>query len=48
MLGDVLSPPLIGVISDATDGNLPLALTLVPVFIVLGGGVWLLGWRRVR
>lgn len=48
VLGDVLSPPLIGVISDATDGNLPLALTLVPVFIVLGGGVWLLGWRRVR
>jgi MFS family permease len=48
VLGDVLSPPLIGVISDATDGNLPLALILVPVFIVLGGGVWLLGWRRVR
>lgn len=48
VLGDVLSPPLIGVISDATDGNLPMALSLVPVFIVLGGCVWLIGWRRVR
>lgn len=48
VLGDVLSPPLIGAISDATEGNLPLALALVPVFIVLGGIVWLVGWRRVR
>ncbi|MBI1947621.1 MAG: MFS transporter [Deltaproteobacteria bacterium] len=47
VLGDVLSPPLIGAISDATDGNLPLALALVPVFIVLGGVVWAIGWRRV-
>ncbi len=47
VLGDVLSPPLIGAISDATDGNLPLALALVPVFILLGGVVWAVGWRRV-
>lgn len=48
LLGDVLSPPLIGAISDATDGNLPLALVLVPAFIALGGVVWLVGWRRAR
>ncbi|OGQ09784.1 MAG: hypothetical protein A2138_12825 [Deltaproteobacteria bacterium RBG_16_71_12] len=47
LLGDVLSPPLIGAISDATDGNLPLALALVPVFILLGGVIWAVGWRRV-
>lgn len=47
LLGDVVSPPLIGAISDATDGNLALALALVPAFVVLGGVIWAVGWRRV-
>ncbi len=46
VLGDVLSPPLIGAVSDAT-GNLSLALVVVPVAILLGGLVWLWGWRRL-
>jgi fucose permease len=46
VLGDVISPPLIGAISDAT-GNLPAALVLVPVFIGLGAVVWLIGWRAL-
>ncbi len=44
LLGDVLSPPLIGLVSDAT-GDLEGALTMVPVTIALGGAIWLAGWR---
>ncbi|MCC6335434.1 MAG: MFS transporter [Myxococcales bacterium] len=46
LLGDVLSPPLIGLVSDRT-GNLELALVMVPVAVLLGGLVWLVGWRRL-
>ncbi|MEW5739759.1 MAG: MFS transporter [Myxococcota bacterium] len=46
LLGDVLSPPLIGLVSDHT-GNLELALVMVPVTALLGGVVWLVGWRRL-
>jgi MFS family permease len=44
LLGDVLSPPLIGVVSDAT-GNLEGALVMVPIAVALGGLIWLVGWR---
>lgn len=51
VLGDVISPPLVGAVSDATGhgpkGNLPLALALVPITILLGALVWLWGWRRL-
>lgn len=46
LLGDVLSPPLIGLVSDAT-GNLEGALVMVPVTTLLGGLIWLYGWRRL-
>jgi MFS transporter, Spinster family, sphingosine-1-phosphate transporter len=46
LLGDVLSPPLIGKVSDAT-GSLETALVMVPVTVLLGGLVWLGGWRRL-
>jgi MFS transporter, Spinster family, sphingosine-1-phosphate transporter len=46
LFGDVLSPPLIGAVSDATH-NLELALVMVPVAILLGGLVWILGWRNL-
>lgn len=46
LFGDVLSPPLIGMISDAT-GNLELALVMVPVTVALGGLVWISGWRTL-
>lgn len=46
ILGDVLSPPLIGLVSDAT-GNLEAALVMVPVTVLLGGLIWLVGWRTL-
>ncbi|MEW6432029.1 MAG: MFS transporter [Myxococcota bacterium] len=46
LLGDVLSPPLIGLVSDET-GSLELALVMVPVAVALGGAVWLFGWRKL-
>lgn len=46
-LGDAISPPIIGLMSDAT-GNLLGALTIVPVTLGLGGLVWLIGWRTLR
>lgn len=46
LFGDVLSPPLIGAISDAT-GNLELALIMVPVTVLLGGIIWIYGWRTL-
>jgi hypothetical protein len=44
LLGDVPSPPLIGVISDAT--SLERAFLIVPVAIAIGGLVWLYAARR--
>ena len=46
LFGDALSPPLIGLVSDAT-GNLGMALTMVPVAVAVGGVLWLIGWRRL-
>jgi len=45
-LGDAVSPFVVGAISDAT-GNLLLAMTLVPVALILGTGVWLFAWRTL-
>jgi MFS family permease len=39
LLGDVLSPPLIGALSDRT--SLESAVKIVPVAVVLGGVIWL-------
>ncbi len=46
LAGDVLSPPLIGLVSDAT-GRLDLALGMVPVAVLIGGVAWLYGWRTL-
>ena len=46
LFGDVLSPPLIGLVSDAT-GSLETALIMVPVTVALGGAIWLVAWRRL-
>lgn len=46
LFGDVASPPLIGMVSDAT-GNLEAALIMVPVTVLLGGLVWIYAWRTL-
>ncbi len=46
LFGDVLSPPLIGIVSDST-GSLEEALIMVPIAIAAGGLVWLVGWRTL-
>ena len=46
-LGDIPSPPLIGALSDAS--SLERAFLIVPVAIVIGGGVWIFAaWRGDR
>ncbi len=45
--GDALSPALIGVVSDATGRNLPLALSLVPIALAIGAIIWTIGWRTL-
>jgi fucose permease len=46
LLGDVISPPLIGTISDHT-GSLPLGVALVPLSLLVGALIWLYGWRTL-
>ncbi len=46
LLGDAISPPIIGAVSDATH-DLTLALQAVPAMLLLGGLTWLVGWRRL-
>ena len=40
-------PALIGVVSDATGHNLPLALGLVPIALAIGAVIWTIGWRTL-
>ncbi len=44
LLGDVPSPPLIGVLSDAT--SLGMAFLMLPAVIALAGAIWLFAARR--
>jgi hypothetical protein len=45
ILGDVISPPIIGAISDAT-GSLAIAINVLPAFILLSAVFWAwAGWR---
>lgn len=46
LFGDVLSPPLIGLVSDATH-SLETALVMVPVAVAAGACIWLYGWRTL-
>ncbi len=47
ILGDVISPPLIGYISDTT-GSLRTALEILPFFLVATGGFWFMGFFFVK
>ena len=44
LFGDAISPSIVGATSDLT-GNLPLAISLVPVMLAVGAVVWLRAWR---
>lgn len=46
LFGDVASPPLIGALNDHLH-DLPLSLAMVPAAILLGGIVWMVGWRAL-
>jgi MFS transporter, Spinster family, sphingosine-1-phosphate transporter len=46
-LGDAISPPIIGSISDSS-GSLLGALTVVPITLGIGAIVWLVGWRKLK
>jgi MFS family permease len=45
LLGDVISPPIIGLISDVS--NLHYGLLFASFFILLGGGLWVLGAKHL-
>jgi predicted MFS family arabinose efflux permease len=48
LLGDAVSPPIIGWISESRGGgHLPQALLLVPLAMAVGCAIWMLGWRRL-
>lgn len=53
ILGDSISPPIIGAITDATksaghtEGNMNTAFMVVGLAILLGGVIWLLGARHL-
>ena len=46
VLGDAISPPIIGRISDAT-GNLLHGVLLIPVAMLLAAAIWAVGWVRL-
>ncbi len=46
ILGDAISPPILGAVSDAT-GSLALAVSIVPVAMAVGALIWCVAWRRV-
>jgi MFS family permease len=45
LLGDALSPPLIGWLSDSRGGNMNVGFSAVSVAIVIGGLIWLWATR---
>jgi hypothetical protein len=46
LLGDAVSPPIIGAISDQT-GSLLNGVLLIPVMMLVGAAIWGTGWRRL-
>lgn len=46
LLGDAISPPIIGFISDRS--SLQNGITLVPITLFLAALVWLAGWRLLQ
>ena len=47
LLGDAISPTIIGEISDRT-GNLMNGMILIPVMMVVGAVVWGIAWRTLQ
>jgi MFS family permease len=47
LLGDAISPTIIGVISDRT-GALLNGMLLIPAMMLLGAAIWGVGWRTIR
>ena len=45
LFGDAISPTMIGGISDRT-GSLMNGMALIPVMMLLGAGIWGVGWGR--
>lgn len=45
ILGDAVSPTIIGAISDSSE--LLYGVALVPVFMAIGAAIWAAGWRRL-
>ncbi len=46
LLGDAVSPLLIGVVSDVS-GSLETAMVMVPIAAGVGAIIWLVGWRTL-
>lgn len=46
LLGDAISPTMIGAISDRT-GRLMNGMVLIPAMMLLGALIWGIGWRRL-
>ena len=47
LLGDAISPPLIGQISDRV-GDLRPGILLIPLTMLVGAFIWLYAWRRIE
>jgi hypothetical protein len=47
LLGDVISPPLIGMITDLYDGNMNAGFVVVSLAILVSGVFWLLGIKHL-
>lgn len=47
LFGDVISPLIIGVITDATGKNMTLAFLVVSMLVLAGGIVWLFGAKHL-
>jgi MFS transporter, Spinster family, sphingosine-1-phosphate transporter len=46
LLGDLISMPLVGALSDTFHGNLSLAMLILPVALVFNAIAWFVGARR--
>jgi hypothetical protein len=48
VLGDAISPPLVGAIADRCGGDLRPGFVVVSAFLAVGGIVWLCGMRHLE
>jgi MFS family permease len=45
LLGDALSPAIVGIVADAS--SLTRAISIVPVALAVGMGIWMFAWRTL-